>query len=128
LPPPDDWTVAEANAALPRLTTLLGELRASVPGVRKHHEAVSGTGRRNGHSEGRSAALAFTAAVRQLTSEGIVLRDLSRGLIDFPAKTGDDRTYWLCWLEGEPEVGWWHWPDDGFAGRRPLSEPPGTAE
>jgi hypothetical protein len=26
---------------------------------------------------------------------------------------------------GEPEVAWWHWPEAGFAGRRPLSDPPG---
>jgi hypothetical protein len=25
---------------------------------------------------------------------------------------------------GEPAVEWWHWPDTGFAGRRPLSDPP----
>jgi hypothetical protein len=25
---------------------------------------------------------------------------------------------------GEPEVAYWHWPESGFAGRRPLSDPP----
>jgi hypothetical protein len=24
----------------------------------------------------------------------------------------------------EDEVSWWHWPETGFAGRTPLSDPP----
>jgi hypothetical protein len=35
------------------------------------------------------------------------------------------REYLLCWRLGESAVAWWHWPDSGFAGRRPLSDPPG---
>jgi hypothetical protein len=27
----------------------------------------------------------------------------------------------LCWLENEDTIGWWHLPEHGFAGRRPLS-------
>ena len=64
------------------------------------------------------------AAVEALTSEGIVLRDLDAGLVDFPARLEDGREYLLCWVLGEPAVEWWHWPDTGFAGRRPLSDPP----
>ena len=41
-----------------------------------------------------------------------------------PARLADGRQYLLCWVLGEPAVEWWHWPDTGFAGRRPLSDPP----
>ena len=34
------------------------------------------------------------------------------------------RWYWLCWLVGEEAVTWWHWPEDGFAGRTPIDQPP----
>jgi hypothetical protein len=54
----------------------------------------------------------------------VVLRDPDRGLVDFPARSPSGRRYWLCWVVGEPAVTWWHWPEDGFAGRTPLSEPP----
>ncbi len=60
----------------------------------------------------------------ELETEGIVLRDVLQGLVDFPARAANGRGYWLCWLVGEPEVAWWHWPEDGFAGRTPLSTPP----
>ena len=44
----------------------------------------------------------------------IVLRDLDRGLVDFPALR-DGREVYLCWEEGEAEIGFWHEPDAGFA-------------
>ena len=66
----------------------------------------------------------FHDAVVALEAEGIVLRDVRTGLVDFPAQASSGRGYWLCWIVGEPEVAWWHWPEDGFAGRTPLSQPP----
>jgi hypothetical protein len=48
-----------------------------------------------------------------------VLRDLDRGLIDFPAQR-DGREVYLCWEEGEDEVGYWHDLDSGYGGRKPL--------
>ena len=53
---------------------------------------------------------------------GIVLRDPARGLIDFPA-THLGRQVQLCWQLGEDDLGWWHFPDEGFAGRHPLPLP-----
>src|SRR3954466_5465624 len=37
----------------------------------------------------------------------------------FPAVL-DGRTVLLCWLENETQITWWHLPEHGFAGRRPL--------
>jgi len=124
VPPPDDWTVEEADAALPRVTAVVERVRAAAGGARDHVRSTSAAGAGNGHSATRAEALAFAAAVEQLAGQGIVLRDAERGLVDFPAIARDGRRYWLCWLVGEPSVAWWHWPEDGFAGRRPLDEPP----
>jgi hypothetical protein len=49
----------------------------------------------------------------------LVVRDLERGLVDFPALI-DGREVYLCWLLDEPSVGHWHGVESGFAGRRPL--------
>ena len=49
----------------------------------------------------------------------MVLRDLDRGLVDFPS-IRDDREVYLCWVEGEDEIGYWHDLEAGFAGREPL--------
>ena len=122
---PQDWTVAEAEAALPRITEVVERVRATVAGTRQHHRETAASSGGNGHSRERDTALEFGAAVEELAAEGIVLRDADAGLIDFPAVAPGGRRYWLCWVVGEPAVAWWHWPEDGFAGRRPLSEPPG---
>ena len=62
--------------------------------------------------------------VGELQTDGIIVRDPARGLIDFPALTPSGATYLLCWLDGEESIDWWHWPDAGFAGRTPLTTPP----
>ena len=48
-----------------------------------------------------------------------LLRDIEQGLIDFPG-TRDGKEVFLCWRMGEDAVNYWHDPDTGFAGRRPL--------
>jgi len=121
---PDDWSVEEADAALPRITEVVERVRAAAAGARDHVQAAGRAGAGNGHSPARPQALAFGAAVEELAAEGIVLRDADRGLVDFPALAPDGRRYWLCWVVGEPSVAWWHWPEDGFAGRTPLDERP----
>ena len=63
------------------------------------------------------------AGVARLVELDITLRDISTGLIDFPALvTG--RPIWLCWRLGEDDVGHWHAQNEGFDARRPLSELP----
>ena len=57
----------------------------------------------------------------ELRERDLVLRDLDRGLVDFPALR-DGQEIYLCWLEGEDEIGYWHAPDAGFAGRQPLGD------
>ena len=106
------WTVDEANAALSRVAALVE--RATLARGNGHL-----TGDRGGHAE-----TALREVLGELEEEGIVLRDVDQGLVDFPARSPSGRPYLLCWVVGEAEVGWWHWPEDGFAGRTPLSEPP----
>jgi hypothetical protein len=48
---------------------------------------------------------------------GVQVKDLEQGLLDFP-----------CVLDGEKEIGYWHSPEDGFEGRRPLDARFGKTE
>lgn len=108
------WTVEEANEALGWVRECLDQIRSA--------QASRKQTRSNGQTD---TAASLRGALERLMNEGIVVRDPARGLIDFPALAPDRRQYWLCWLEGEPEVGFWHWPDEGFPSRKPLSTPPG---
>jgi hypothetical protein len=58
-------------------------------------------------------------AIEELQELGVLVKDLDRGLVDFPC-VHRGRELLLCWQLGEDEVGYWHGLEDGFAGRRPL--------
>ena len=66
------------------------------------------------------AFLELQAGAAAFDAKEIVLRDLDRGLIDFPALRGEDEVY-LCWIDGEEAIGFWHELDAGYAGRRDLA-------
>jgi hypothetical protein len=64
-------------------------------------------------------AEAIAGALEELTSLGVLVKDLDRGLVDFPALRGGEEVL-LGWQVGEDEVAFWHGLDEGFAGRKPL--------
>ena len=75
-----------------------------------------------GSYPGRAIAPALVELSRtmsELDAVDIVLRDVDRGLVDFPALRGGEEVY-LCWLLEEDEISFWHEPNAGFAGREPL--------
>ena len=49
----------------------------------------------------------------------IIIKDLERGLIDFPAIMGGKEVF-LCWEQDEEEIEFWHDLDTGFSGRERL--------
>jgi hypothetical protein len=61
------------------------------------------------------------AALAELAVLGVECKGLDVGLVDFPSVVGGEPAY-LCWQLGEPAVAWWHRPDTGFGGRRPIAE------
>lgn len=51
----------------------------------------------------------------------IQIKDLERGLIDFPAVMAG-REVFLCWEQDEEDIEFWHDLETGFAGRERLPE------
>ena len=121
------YSVEEANEALPRVVELLDDLRDARARLsdREAREALAEASPANGGGQpGRTVSQGFLDirdALRELQAREVVLRDLDRGLVDFPALR-EGREVYLCWEEGEEEVGFWHEPDAGHAGRRPLDD------
>jgi hypothetical protein len=115
----------EANALLPRLKPLLRQLRDAKDELTdaEAHEALSEAAPANGGGEpGRQVGVAFLEVRRlleALADSGIVLRDIDRGLVDFPAIV-EGREAYLCWELGEDEVAFWHDASSGYRGREPL--------
>ena len=64
--------------------------------------------------------LAETKGVlEQFRQREIQVKDLDRGLIDFPAIIGG-REVFLCWEQEEDDIEFWHEIDAGYAGRERL--------
>ena len=57
--------------------------------------------------------------VERLEGLGVLVKDVDRGLLDFPALHAGEEVL-LCWEVGEDEVAFWHGVEEGFAGRKPL--------
>jgi hypothetical protein len=62
---------------------------------------------------------AAVRCVEELQRLGVLVKDLDRGLVDFPALRGEEEVL-LCWQVGEEEVAFWHGVEEGFAGRKQL--------
>jgi hypothetical protein len=64
-------------------------------------------------------AKALERCIEAIHELGGLVKDLDKGLVDFPARRGDEDVL-LCWQLGEDSVAHWHGVDEGFAARRPL--------
>ena len=117
------FTVEEANAMLPGLREALLRMREARQVVLRSgervQEAIGGNG---GGDEGREyleAAAMLRSEVERISGEGVILRDVESGLLDFPS-VREGKVVYLCWRLGEDHVAHWHDPEAGFPGRRPL--------
>jgi hypothetical protein len=127
------FTPSEANEALATVRPLAEKLVRHRRALREAQERRAELTRRIASNGGaldarRVATLAARvnreaeAAARCVTriqELGVLVKDLDRGLVDFPALRGDEEVL-LCWEVGEDEVAYWHGLEEGFAGRRPL--------
>jgi hypothetical protein len=127
------FTPEEANAALAELRPLVERMVAH---RRKLTEAqrlqvelvtrIAGNGGDMSPSDLREAAAtiereaaAIAECAEQVNAIGAQIKSLEEGLLDFPARRGDEEVL-LCWKLGEDEIQYWHGVDEGFAGRKPL--------
>lgn len=131
-------TLEEANALLPqvRLTIkTLRELRATILRDQAQVEIEEMTQSSDlGLNKNGQAAVAklmeglhfnskqFEQHLSALIESGAQLKDLDTGLVDFYSRRGQELIF-LCWKEGEDEVGFWHSLEGGFRGRQPLDPP-----
>jgi hypothetical protein len=121
------YTLAEASELLPRVMELVERMRSARDrlGDREAREALSEAGPTNGGGDpGRTVSEGFVDlrdSMAELRELEVVLRDLDKGLLDFPSLRDGQEVY-LCWQEGEDAIEYWHEPEAGFAGRRPLDD------
>ncbi len=137
-PPPEPplklFSLREANALLPRIAATVTRLQEIFVQFKEYAEGQSyptSLLRSNGYPPPASGSslpsLRKVQALRaeaeslieEIVAQGVTLKDIEQGLIDFPAER-DGRVVYLCWKQGEDEIRFWHELDTGFAGRQPL--------
>lgn len=133
---PRIFTLAEANATLPKINPLLQQLQQLYRSIMKANEELDElTGKLaqgNGYPiqalKERIQSLtthqfqlveAFESALAQLEELGAILKDLTMGLVDFYGLR-DNQMICLCWKIGEDRVRFWHTLEEGYPGRQPL--------
>jgi hypothetical protein len=130
---PRYFTLEEANEALEELRPLAEQM------VERRRELVQAQARRaslgaqvgtNGgdltpsdfaeaDEELEQAASELAQCIERIQAAGVLIKDLDRGLLDFPALR-DGEEILLCWHVGEEDIAYWHGVEEGFAGRKPL--------
>ena len=128
------FTLSEAQTLLPVVEALLrraqttgvraAELEAEMQALSQRiflaggmHIDVTTVARRRAELDKSVQETKDTLA--EIEAIGVQTKDLDKGLLDFPCVI-DGKTVLLCWKLGEKEIGYWHSPEDGFAGRKPL--------
>ena len=121
------FTVNEARNLLPQVRTWFSEIDALTDRLRETNDQLTTRLQTGADLGGPLVEGPFRdmGRVQQLlhefTSRQIQVKDLQRGLIDFPAFL-DDREVFLCWERTEDELTHWHDLESGYSGRQSLWE------
>ncbi len=81
----------------------------------------SGSSSLGGLAEMKALQARLDDMLEWFPGQGIEIKGFAPFLLDFPAELGGVSVR-LCWLEGEPELAWYHRSDLGIAGRRRLPD------
>ena len=116
------FTLAEAQALIPQLRSINQEWKR----IKELHPEIQ-KARDNAPFDGFSKfGVAYVESVshlmrliQQIQDMGVLLKDVDKGLCDFPYMRQGQLVY-LCWQLGEDAIEYWHGIEAGFAGREPL--------
>ena len=120
------YTLEEARALLPQIRRWLSTLADHRENLQKQEERI-GALMTPGTDLGGPIVntwIRTMAHIKELLLEfqtrEIQIKDINRGLIDFPAFIGGKEAF-LCWEQDEDDIEFWHDLDAGYAGRERLS-------
>lgn len=120
------FTVAEARQWLPelrrrfaRIHTLYADLEELHADYARAQQIIRSNGHAPKPTEFEARAADLQALLQEIVEIGIEVKDIGRGLVDFP-HWRDGEEVFLCWELAEDDIGFWHRIEDGYGGRQPL--------
>jgi hypothetical protein len=121
------FTVEAANALLPRLREIVLEMQSEIERLGENDsELPKSLNLIPTNGGGRKIDAFFEASnlirdrLAEVSALGVQIKDIRRGLLDFPALRDNGEEVLLCWLVEEPSVEFWHDLEQGFLGRQGL--------
>jgi len=122
------FTVEEARQILPRVRELMQRTVAMVGALEEAKQHVEDLAEKGEMNTGSSVGTRYIEGLAQISEcvaaiqeTGCIVKSIDEGLVDFP-HLREGREVYLCWKNGEPDIGYWHEVDAGFAGRTPLDQ------
>ena len=126
------FSLAEANALIPRIELIMSRMQHLALQIRREMEQLAPNSDQFAHDgtivqllhlkpELQPLFTELSHSIQEIEKLGGSFKGLDLGLVDFPAKIGGE-TVELCWQYGEKEIMYYHRRDEGFAGRRLLKQ------
>ena len=119
------FTRDEARALLPQVRGWLEKLNQSRRNLQKTDQRITQLLAAGDDVGGELANTQvkilseIKSLLREFEQREIQIKDLERGLIDFPAIIGG-REVFFCWETDDDDIEFWHDLDSGYAGREKL--------
>ena len=115
------FSYAEAAALMPQVRQVAADIVDVRAELAELSDALNGGAESplGGVAEAKALEARLHESLSWFAANGIEVKGAAPIVIDFPGTLlGSDVL--LCWLEGEPELAWYHRPELGFLGRRRL--------
>jgi hypothetical protein len=119
------YTREEARALLPQIREWLVKLNLLRAEVERYDKRLTGMNTEGQDTGGETVNnwIRSLAGMQELLAEfqqrQIFIKDITRGLIDFPAIIGGKEVF-LCWESDEDDIEFWHDLETGYGGREKL--------
>ncbi len=119
------YTRDEARALLPQIRGWLATLNRLRAEVERYDQRLSGLNAEGQDTGGETVNhwIRALAGMQELLAgfqqRQIFIKDLTRGLLDFPALRGGKEVF-LCWESDEDDIEFWHELEAGYGGREKL--------
>ena len=115
------FTPYEATRTLPLVKRVVADILERGRELRRFYQRTDLTVEEDDRARVLAAELDELHEELELVGCSFRSPDFTFGLVDFPAMI-EGKPVHLCWRDDEPELRWFHEPNAGFSGRRPIPE------
>jgi hypothetical protein len=121
------FTLEEANNMLdeikPMIETIVNlKKKLDAKGYDAYNHQYFGGSGPNGKGAFPEEMESLVELVKKISNDGVLIKGINNGRIDFPHIRKNGEEVYLCWKQGEGDIAFWHSIPEGFAGRRNISE------